>query len=271
MSIAGAPIGVFDSGVGGLSVLRAVRAVLPGEDLIYLADQHNVPYGPRPVDEIQQFAREITGWLLAQGCKLIVVACNTASTAALHHLRNTFPEMPFVGMEPAVKPAAERSRTGVVGVLATPTTLQGAMYASVVSRFANGVTVLDRLVPGLVEAIEAGQVDDEATRQQLQQAIQPLLAAKADMLVLGCTHYPFAAEAIRAITGPQVELIDPAPAVARQVARVLAGRGWLRGGDVPGSTRYYTTGPVATFCRQVELLLGEPVPDCEQVGWPLIT
>ena len=150
-----APIGIFDSGVGGLSVLRAVRQALPQEALIYLADQAHVPYGPRPVEQVRTFAEGITRYLLSQGAKLIVVACNTASAAALHSLRQAFPELPFVGMEPAVKPAAEHTQTGVVGVLATPATFQGALYASVIERFASGVTVLQDTCPGLVMEIEA--------------------------------------------------------------------------------------------------------------------
>jgi glutamate racemase len=137
-----APIGVFDSGVGGLSVLKAIGQILPGEDLIFLADQAHVPYGSRSLGEVRAFAEEITRFLMSQGAKLIVVACNTASAAALHHLRQIFPQTPFVGMEPAVKPAAELTRSGVVGVLATPATFQGALYASVIERFANDVTVL---------------------------------------------------------------------------------------------------------------------------------
>ncbi len=254
---------MFDSGVGGLSVLRAVRTLLPAEHLIYVADQINMPYGPRPAGEIQRFSEQITRWLLAQGCKLLVVACNTASAAALRLLRDTFPDTPFVGMEPAVKPAAERSQTGVVGVLATPTTLQGEMYANVVARFADGVRVIDRPVPGLVEAIEHGHAQSMAMRIQLQQALDPLLEAGVDILVLGCTHYPFAADIIQAIAGAGVQLIDPAPAVARQVAWLLARRGWQRPPDAgTGNVRYYTTAAADDFCRQVTLLLGDAGPDC---------
>ncbi|PJH74707.1 MAG: glutamate racemase, partial [Anaerolineae bacterium CG_4_9_14_0_8_um_filter_58_9] len=162
------PLGIFDSGVGGLSVLRAIRQELPHENVLYFADQGHVPYGPRPLEEVRAFSEEITRFLLSLGAKLIVVACNTASAAALHHLRQTFPDIPFVGMEPAVKPAAEHTQTGVVGVLATPATFQGALYASVVERFANGVTLLQDTCPGLVAQIEAGNLDTPATRAILE-------------------------------------------------------------------------------------------------------
>jgi glutamate racemase len=215
-------IGVFDSGVGGLSVLREIRAQIPAAHLLYFADQAHVPYGPRPLEEVRAFAEEITRFLLAQGAQGIVVACNTASAAALHSLRAQFPQVPFVGMEPAVKPAAEHTRTGVVGVLATPATFQGALYASVLERFAQGVTVMQDTCPGLVGQIEQGALESAETRQILEKALRPMLARGMDTVVLGCTHYPFAIPLIQQIVGDSVRVIDPAPAVARQVRRVLA-------------------------------------------------
>ncbi len=237
-----APVGMFNSGVGGLSVLRALRVELPGQPVIYLADQAHVPYGPRPLEEVRAFAEGITRYLLDQGARLIVVACNAASAAALHHLRRVFPETPFVGMEPAVKPAAETTMSGVVGVLATPATFQGALYASVIERFANGVTLMQNTCPGLVKQIEAGRLDDAETRAILRRALEPMLAGGIDTVVLGCTHYPFIIPVIEEIAGPGVRVIDPAPAVARQARRLLEARGWL---TVPGSVgrvRYVTTG-----------------------------
>lgn len=215
------PIGIFDSGVGGLSVLKAIRQQHPGEPTIYLADQVHVPYGSRPIGEVRSFAERITRFLIARGAKIIVVACNTASAAALEYLRQTFFEIPIVGMEPAVKPAAERTTTGVVGVLATPATFQGRLYASVLERFAKGVEVLQSTCPGLVEQIEAGDLDGNETRAILEKTIQPMLARQIDTIVLGCTHYPFVIELIEKIAGPEVRVIDPAPAVARQVGYVL--------------------------------------------------
>ena len=159
-----APIGVFNSGVGGLSVLRPLRQQLPAESFVFFADQAHVPYGPRPLEEVRRFSVGITRFLIEQGARLIVVACNTASAAALQHLRDSFPGIRFVGMEPAVKPAAEQSRTRAVGVLATPATFQGALFASVVERFAQGVSVLPQTLPGLVERIEAGDLDGPQAR-----------------------------------------------------------------------------------------------------------
>jgi glutamate racemase len=260
-----APIGVFDSGVGGLSVLRAIRRDYPHEPVLFVADQEHVPYGSRPMSEVRSFSEAITRFLLAQGAKLIVVACNTASAAALHHLRRTFPEVPFVGMEPAVKPAAEHTHSGVVGVLATSATFQGELYASVVERFASGVTLLQSTCPGLVTQIEAGYLDTPETRGILNEALQPMLLQGIDTVVLGCTHYPFVIPQIQEIVGPQVRVIDPAPAVSRQVGRLLDMHDLhftepyytqvfgLRAGQA----RYLTTGEPDRLCNLLQRLLGE--------------
>jgi len=182
------PIGVFDSGVGGLSVLREMRRELPHEHIIYFGDQAHVPYGSKSLLEVRQLSENVTRTLLGKGAKLIVVACNTASAAALHYLRETFPDTPFVGMEPAVKPAAEHTHTGKVGVLATPATFQGELYASVVERFAHGVTLYQDTLPGLVAQIEAGHLKGGKTREILENALKPMLAEGIDTVVLGCTH-----------------------------------------------------------------------------------
>lgn len=263
------PVGVFDSGVGGLSVWRELRALLPHEDLVYVADQAHVPYGPRPLMEVRAFAQGITTFLLEQGCKAIVVACNTASAAALHFLRQTFPDVPFVGMEPAVKPAAERTATGVVGVLATPATFQGALYASVVERFARGTRLLEHTCPGLVQQIEQGDLDGPRTRAILEEALHPMLGQRMDTVVLGCTHYPFVIPLIQDIVGPGVRVIDPAPAVARQTQRVLAQRDALHPiSERQGRVKLYTTGHDAVaFQRLANLLLGESLPAVERLTW----
>jgi glutamate racemase len=261
------PIGIFDSGIGGLSVLRAIRQLMPDESLIYLADQAHVPYGPRPLAEIQAFSVAITRFLLlGNGAKMIVVACNTASAAALHHLRAEFPDVAFVGMEPAVKPAAEQTHSGVVGVLATPATFQGALYASVVERFANGVTVLQDTCPGLVGQIERGDLSGPDTCRILEDALRPMLAAGADTVVMGCTHYPFVIPLIEQIGGGQIRVIDPAPAVARQAKRVLEARGIQAGGNQKAGVRYYTSGAVERFDFLLEKLLGE-AGQARAVGW----
>jgi len=240
-------IGVFDSGVGGLTVLRAIHQQHPNENVLYLADQSHVPYGPRTLEEVRQFSESITRYFIQQGVKLVVVACNTASAAALHHLRKTFPAIPFVGMEPAVKPAAEQTESGVVGVLATPATFQGELYASVVERFAHGVRILQSTCPGLVEQIEQGNLDGKETQNILNQALDPMLKASIDTIVLGCTHYPFVIPLIKRITGPQVRVIDPAPAIARQVGRLLDEHQLRNLEEDKGQTTYLTSGDQGKF------------------------
>ena len=251
------PIGIFDSGVGGLSVLRAIRGQLPGENIVFFGDQQHVPYGPRPLQQVRDFSEAITRFLLGLGAKLIVVACNTASAAALHDLRRAFPDIPFVGMEPAVKPAAETTRTGVVGVLATPATFQGALYASVVERFANGVTLLQDTCPGLVQQIEKGELDSDATRKILERSLRPMMEKNIDTVVLGCTHYPFVIPLIQQITGPDVRVIDPAPAVARQVGRLLDAAGLRQTSSQPGEVRMFTSGDIGSLQLLLPRLLGE--------------
>ncbi|NPV75112.1 MAG: glutamate racemase [Anaerolineae bacterium] len=254
-------IGVFDSGVGGLSVLRAIREQLPAQSLIYFADQAHVPYGPRSLEEVRAFSEEITRFLLEQGARLVVVACNTASAAALHSLRSKFPRIPFVGMEPAVKPAAEGTQTGVVGVLATPATFQGALYASVVERFANGVVILQDTCPGLVQEIEAGRMTGEHTRAILEKALHPMLAQGVDTIVMGCTHYPFVIPRIEEIIqnypgNRRVRVIDPAPAIARQTGRMLLAHG-LNAEEHPGAAvRYITSGQPEAFKQLLPGLMG---------------
>ncbi len=245
------PIGIFDSGIGGLTVTQQIRQALPKERLLYFADSAHLPYGQRSLEEVREFSFAITGALLEKGSKLIVVACNTASGAALHALRTQYPEIPFVGMEPAVKPAVEHTRTKVVGVIATPATFQSQVYASVLERFAGDVTVLHQPCPGLVEQIEAGEFGSPRTENMLRGWLQPMLEKGIDVLVLGCTHYPFLLPLIEKIVGPDVRVIDPAPAVARQVDRVLRSMDALADGG--GGLVAYTSGPKDIF----EHMLGD--------------
>jgi glutamate racemase len=251
------PIGIFDSGVGGLSVLREIQSQLPHEDLLYLGDQAHIPYGSRPKAKIREFAFDITSFLLKQGAKLIVVACNTASAAALVDLRQNFPEIPFVGMEPAVKPAAETTHTGKVGVLATPTTFSGDLYASVVERFAKNVEIFQDTCPGLVERIETGDILGDEPRQILEKALQPMLAEEIDTIVMGCTHYPFVIPLIQSITGPKVRIIDPAPAIARQTRRLLERYQICNPQRETGCMRYFTSGEIEEFSKILPVLLGQ--------------
>jgi glutamate racemase len=256
-----APIGIFDSGVGGISVLRAIHAQMPAIPVLYLGDQGHVPYGPREMQEVQAFSEEITRFLLARGVKLVVVACNTASAAALKYLRQTFPKTPFVGMEPAVKPAAEQTRSGIVGVLATPATFQGALYASVMERFAQGVTVLQDTCPGLVGQIEKGEFEAPETESILRKALLPMLDRDIDTVVLGCTHYPFVIPLIKRIVGPKVRVIDPAPAVARQVGRLLPAEDKASGLNDNAVVTYYTT----AAAKPMELLLPKLIEESGNV------
>lgn len=266
------PIGVFDSGVGGLSVFRAIQQVLPHESLIYLADQAHVPYGLRPRDEVRDFSEAITRCLLDLGAKLVVVACNTASAAALQTLRHQFPDIPIVGMEPAVKPAAEQTQTGVVGVLATAATFQGELYASVIERFAHGVTILQDTCPGLVGQIEQGLTAAFETSQILERALHPMLKQHIDTVVLGCTHYPFVIPLIQQIVGAGVRVIDPAPAVARQVERLLGQHGLTTNRKSRGERIFYTTGDPHQLERLLSLYLGiiNQVAKLDWVGGKII-
>ncbi len=252
-----APIGVFDSGVGGLSILRQLRLLLPAEPVLFYADQAHVPYGPRPLAEVRRFSIGIARFLIGQGAKLIVVACNTASAAALQDMRSAFPSTPFVGMEPAVKPAAEQTRTRTVGVLATPATFQGALFASVVERFAQGVRVIPQTLPGLVEQIEAGDLNAAETQRIIKAAVAPLVAQGADTLVLACTHYPFVIPAIAEAAGPGVQVIDPSPAIARQTARLLDERGLRSDHAGPGEVIYLTSGDPLRLGEMAVRLIGE--------------
>jgi glutamate racemase len=261
-----APIGIFDSGVGGISVLRAIREQIPGESILYFGDQGHIPYGPRPMQQIRDFAEAITRFLLEHGAKIIVVACNTASAAALKYLRERFPDIQFVGMEPAVKPAAERTQTGRVGVLATPATFQGALYASVVERFANGVELFQHACPGLVQQIEGGNLDGEETRQILECALVPMLEQNIDTVVLGCTHYPFVIPLIDKIVGPGVRVIDPAPAVAKQTGHLLDSKGLRNKSVSKGEITFYTSGDPNVLRSLLPELLREPA-EIRKVAW----
>jgi len=248
-------IGLFDSGLGGLSVLREVRQRLPRHDLLYLADTAYCPYGPRPIEEVRARALAAGRWMLNQGAGLLVAACNTASSAALELLRAELP-IPIVGMEPGLKPAAAATRSGHVGMLATSNTLAGARFAALVERYADGVEVITQPCPGLVEQVEMGQLEAPATRALVERYVAPLLARGVDTLVLGCTHYPFLRPLIAEVAGPAVAIVDTGPAVARQVARV-SGQRALPEGD--GTARFWTTGDPAQVAPAARSLLGEQV------------
>jgi glutamate racemase len=245
---------VYDSGIGGLSVWREIVSLLPGENTIYVADQAHCPYGERSLQEIQRLSKGIVRFLLGQGAKLVVVACNTASAAALYALRQRF-DVPIVGMEPAVKPAAERTISGKVGVMATTATYEGEPFARLMQRFSTSVQVVQRVCPWLVERVEAGQLDGPDTVAAVRACLQPLLDEGVDVLVLGCTHYPFLRPVIERVMGPGVEVIDPAPAVARQVRRVLVREDLLQVSAAGGQHVFFTAGGLQPF----ETMLGRVV------------
>lgn len=245
-------VGIFDSGIGGLTVTQAIRQALPTERLLYFGDTAHMPYGQRSLQEVRTFSMAITDALLRQGCKMIVVACNTASGAALRQLREHWPHIPFVGMEPALKPAAEHTRSGVVGVLATTATFQTEVYASVVERFASDVRVLHQACPGLVSAIESGDLEGPATEGLLRGWLEPMVHEGIDALVLGCTHYPLVRPLIERIIGPEVRVIDPAPAVARQVGRLLDQQKLSCDPEQHSELICHTSGDVKVFAALME-------------------
>lgn len=225
-----APVGVFDSGVGGLSVLAEIQRLLPHESLLYVADGGHIPYGEKSPEFIRQRCVNIAEFFRAQGAKALVIACNTATVAAAADLRERYPQWPLVGMEPAVKPAAAATRSGVVGVLATTGTLQSAKFAALLDRFASDVRVVTQPCPGLVELIEAGDLQAPALRELLHGYVQPLLEAGCDTIILGCTHYPFLKPLLMQMVPAEVSLIDTGAAVARQLQRLLQQRALLASG-----------------------------------------
>jgi|APTNR8051073442_1049403.scaffolds.fasta_scaffold00884_2 glutamate racemase len=236
------PVGIFDSGIGGLSVVDAIVRLLPKERLVYFGDTARIPYGTKSPDTIREYAAQITRFLLDQGCKAIVVACNTASAPALPYLRAQWPEIPIVGMEPAVKPGAQATKTGKVGVLATRGTLQSERYATLMARFANHIEVLEDPCLGLVELIEQEQFETPETEALLRRIVRPMLEQGVDTLVLGCTHYPFVEPVIRRIAGEAISIINPAPAVARQLERMLRERNLLSS-ELGGKHAFYASKP----------------------------
>ncbi|MCB9421339.1 MAG: glutamate racemase [Ardenticatenaceae bacterium] len=253
------PVAVFDSGVGGLSVLRHLRAELSHEPILYLADQANVPYGSRSLTQIRAFSEAITHYLLQLGAKIIVVACNTASGAALTHLRQTFPGVLFVGMEPAVKPAARQTKSGKVGVLATAGTFESQRYEALMARFGQGVDVFENPCLGLVDLIEAGNIDGPETETMLRACVVPMVSQGVDTLVLGCTHYPFVRPLLEKIAGPAVTIIDPAPAVVRQTIRLLRENELLAEDTAVHPVTAITTGPPARLEQFANQMLSFPI------------
>lgn len=268
MTTASQPIGVFDSGVGGLTILRELLRELPDERYIYLGDTGNCPYGVRPVGEIQELSLTAARFLIERGAKVIVVACNTASVSALAELRAALPEVPFVGVVPAVKPAAERTRVGKIGVASTEASAKGDYLRGLIATFANGARVLARGCPRLVTMVEEGILDGPVAEAAVRADIQPMLDAGIDMLVLGCTHFPALRPVFERVAGPGVTVIDSGAAIARQTRRVLTRDDLLAApyesvAETPRSLQpsdeFWCTGDVARFEAIASILLGEPV------------
>ncbi len=257
-----APIGVFDSGVGGLSVLAEIQRLLPNESLLYVADCGHIPYGEKTPEFIRQRCSVMAGFFREQGAKALVLACNTATVAGVADLRRDYPEWPIVGMEPAVKPAAAATRSGVVGVLATTGTLQSAKFAALLDRFATDVRVITQPCPGLVELIESGDLHSAELRQLLHGYVAPLLAAGCDTIILGCTHYPFLKPMLRSMIADDISLIDTGAAVARQLQRLLAERNLLAEGP-SRSVRFWTSAD-PQYLRNVLPLLGQTANEVQR-------
>lgn len=258
MAAAADPIGIFDSGVGGLSIAAAIHALLPAESLFYYADRAHFPYGTKSEEEVRRLAQEVAAGLIGEGAKLIVVACNTASSVALEALRASFPVL-FVGVVPGIKPASTVSRTARVGVLATEATFHTKIFADLVGQFAEGVELHCQICPHLVSLVEAGEVASPRVKAQLRAPIASFLAKGVDTIVLGCTHYSFLSPVIRCMAGEGVTVIDTAVPVARQVVRVLEARDLLQQGEVPGRVRLSASRDLEGFLRVAAKLWPEGV------------
>lgn len=250
------PIGVFDSGVGGISVLKHIHALLPFEQLLYVADSRHAPYGSKTPEEIQSRCFEIADFLIAKGVKAIVVACNTATAAAIDGMREKYP-LPIIGMEPAVKPAAAASKNGVIGVLATVGTLKSAQFAGLLESYGRNVKVVTQGCVGLVECVERGELNTQGTRELLVRYCQPLLQEGADTIVLGCTHYPFVKPLIQQIVGENVTLIDTGAAVAKHLQKRLAALDLLTQQDEAGVVKFWTNSQAADARLVIEALWGK--------------
>lgn len=252
------PIGIFDSGVGGLSVFRQIRADVPHEHLLYVADSGHAPYGNKAAEFIVRRSVAISEFLLEQGAKAIVVACNTATAAAIAHLRQRF-SLPIVGIEPALKPAVALTHSGVVGILATGNTVRSDKFAALLNQHGQRARVLVQPCPGLADCVEHGDLNGARPRALLEQYLKPLLTSGADTLVLGCTHYPFLIPLIQQLAGPGVAILDPSPAVARQLRRRLDVAGLRADVAAVGSERFFTSGQPERTAGVMHRVLGRPV------------
>lgn len=240
------PIGIFDSGVGGTSIWKEINTLLPNENTIYLADSKNAPYGEKTPEEIVGLSIKNTEFLLNRGCKIIVVACNTATTNAIDYLRRNY-DVPFIGIEPAIKPAALQSKSKTVGILATKGTLSSSLFHSTAENHAQGIKIIEQVGTGLVPLIEQGKIDTQETEELLKGYLQPMLDGDVDYLVLGCTHYPYLIPLLKKLLPEHVKIIDSGGAVARQTKSILEKNRLLNGSNKKGSERFYTNGDVSVL------------------------
>lgn len=262
----GNPIGIFDSGLGGLSVWREIRRQLPNEDVVYFADSRHCPYGHKSPDEIIGLAHNIVDGLLSVKCKLVVVACNTATAAAIDDLRHSY-KIPFVGMEPAIKQAALHTRTGKVGVLATKGTFDGRLYKETSEKYAQNIEVVVQVGDGLVELVESNEYNTGKALPLLQKYITPMIDGNVDQIVLGCTHYPFFKPAIEKIAGSAVTVIDPAPAVAKHVGDVLKDSSLQNDKKHKGLDLFVSSGEIKPMKNLLQSITDKRLQQCEvQLG-----
>jgi glutamate racemase len=259
-----APLGVFDSGIGGISILLEIRKVLPSENILYFADSAHCPYGDKPVEDIRARTLAITEFLIGQGAKAVVVACNTACSAGLDQVRKENPGTPIIGVEPAVKPAHEISGNGRIGILSTSLTLSGGKFSMLVEKFGDGIHLYTQPSSGLADLVEAGKIHAPETRALLEKYLNPLLEQGIDTLILGCTHYPFLKPVIEDICGSGIRLLDTGEAVARQTGRVLESRGLRNSDGGRGTVTFFTTGDPSFVGRIIEGVWPEKVEEVKK-------
>lgn len=240
------PIGIFDSGVGGTSIWKEIHHLLPNENTIYLADSANAPYGPKGTDNIIALSKKNTEFLISKHCKLIVVACNTATTNAIKFLRHTY-NVPFIGIEPAIKPAALLTKTNAIGILATKGTLSSALFSKTSGEFANHINVIEKEGIGIVELIEAGKLNSKEMEKLLAEYLEPMLKAKIDYLVLGCTHYPYLIPILLKLLPRNIKIIDSGRAVAKQTKRILHNQKLINRNEGKANINFYTNGSVSVL------------------------
>ena len=268
-------VGIFDSGIGGFSVLKETVKLIPTAPILYFADQAHVPYGKRDPDQVREFAKSITDFFISYGASLVILACNTASAAGLAYLREQFPGIRFVGMEPAIKPAAEKSTRRSIGVLATPGTLQGEPYAVLLNRFGRDLEVYENTCDGLVASIENIDLSPGEVDRILTHAILPMKAAGIDSLVLGCTHYSLINSKIQSVAGQSIRVIDPSQPVAAQAKKVYeaiclrTGKAVINSNDLPTTAgiRFYTSGDTERFTNAIEYHLSISNPYIRALSW----